>query len=222
VAFQSDREGDAAIFWQPVDGSTAERLTRPQAGTTHVPESWSTREDVFLFSVKKGFETTLWTYSMRDRKATRFGDVTSAAFPTDAVFSPDGRWVAYQSGDQGSGEATTYVQPFPATGAKHEIARGGRPMWSRDGNELFFVPAPSQFMAVTVRTDPDFTVTPPVPVPRRFGLAPPMGPRPYDILADDRFVFVEAVLASGDQRAAPLHVVTNWFTELTAKLPAAK
>ena len=44
------------------------------------------------------------------------------------------------------------------------------------------MPAPSQFMAVTVRTDPDFAFTPPAPVPRRFGLAPPMGPRPYDIL----------------------------------------
>jgi Tol biopolymer transport system component len=222
VAFQSDREGDAAIFWQPVDGSTAERLTRPDPGTTHVPESWSPREDLFLFSIKKGFETTLWTYSMRDRKATRFGDVTSAAFPTDATFSPDGRWVAYQSGDQGSGEATTYVQPFPATGAKHEIARGGRPMWSRDGSELFFVPAPSQFMTVRVRTDPDFAFTPPAPIPRRFGLAPPMGPRPYDILDDGRFVFVESVTATGDQRAAPLYVVMNWFTELTAKLAAAK
>ena len=72
VAFQSDREGDAAIFWQPVDGSTAERLTRPEPGTTHVPESWSPRDDLFLFSVKKGFETTLWTYSMRDRKAVSF------------------------------------------------------------------------------------------------------------------------------------------------------
>src|SRR5204862_2544197 len=57
VAFQSDREGDAAIFWQPVDGSTAERLTRPEPGTTHVPESWSARHDVFLFSVNEGFET---------------------------------------------------------------------------------------------------------------------------------------------------------------------
>ncbi len=177
---------------------------------------------MFLFSVKKGFETTLWTYSMRDRKATRFGDVTSAAFPTDATFSPDGRWVAYQSGEQGSGEATTYVQPFPATGAKHEIAGGGRPMWSRDGSELFFVPAPSQFMAVTVRTDPDFTITPPAPVPRRFGLAPPMSPRPYDILPDGRFVFVETVTVPGDPRTVPLQVVTNWFNELTAKLPAAK
>jgi Tol biopolymer transport system component len=152
VVFQSDRDGDRAIFWQALDGSPAERLTRPEPGISHVPESWSPQQDVFLFSARKDAETTLWSFSMRDRKASRFGDVSSATFPTDAAFSPDGRWVAYQSGDLGTGEATTYVQPFPATGAKYEIARGGRPMWSRSGKELFYVPAPGQFMVVAVGT----------------------------------------------------------------------
>ncbi len=41
VAFQSDREGDLAIFWQSAVGGTAERLTKPEPGTSHVPESWS-------------------------------------------------------------------------------------------------------------------------------------------------------------------------------------
>lgn len=34
--FQSDRDGDLAIYWPQADGSgTAERLTRPEAGTAH-------------------------------------------------------------------------------------------------------------------------------------------------------------------------------------------
>ena len=223
VAFQSDREGDFGIFWQSVDGGTAERLTRAEPGTSHMPESWAPHGDLFLFSVTKESVTTLWTYSVRDRQASRFDDVTSAVFPTDAVFSPDGRWVAYQAGDQigGTGEATTYVQPFPPTGAKYEIGRGGRPMWSRDGKELFFVPAPSQFMVVSVQTDPVFSFTSPVPVPRRFGLAPPMSPRPYDILPDGRFVVVDTV-NTGDQRSAQVNVVLNWFEELKARLPPAR
>ena len=50
-------------------------------------------------------------------------------------------------------------------------------MWSRDGKELFFVPAPGRFMAVTVRTTaPSFTVTNPVAVPRGFGVAHPAEP----------------------------------------------
>jgi serine/threonine-protein kinase len=224
LAFQSDREGDLAIFWQPVQGGKVERLTRPEPGTSHVPESWRPRDGLFLFSATKASETTLWTFSIRDRKASRFGDVLSAGLPTNAVFSPDGRWVAYQAGDQVSGaEGTTYVQPFPATGAKYQIARGGRPMWSWDGTELFFVPAPSLFMAVSVQADPVFGFTAPVPVPRRFGLAAPANPRPYDILPDGRIVGVEQVNAAGDQRsAAQIRVVLNWFEELKARVTGAQ
>lgn len=219
---QSDRDGDRAIFWQSADGGTPERLTRPEPGTSHVPESWSPRGDVFLFSATTKSATTLWTFSIRDLKAARFGDVTSAAVPTNAVFSPDGRWVAYQSGDRPLGEATTYVEPYPPTGAKYEIAGGGRPMYSRDGKELFFVPAPGQFSVVSVRTDPVFGFTPPIAVPRRFGLAPPVNPRPYDILPDGRIVAANSVTSAGDQRTAQIHVVLNWFQELTSKLPATK
>ena len=155
-------------------------------------------------------------------EASRFSDVASPAFPTSAVFSPDGGWVAYQAGDQTLGEATTYIEPFPATGVKHEIARGGRPMYSRDGKELFFVPAPGKFMVLSVCTDPVFRVTPPVEIPRRFGLAPPMNPRPYDILPHGRVVAVNAVTSEGEQRPGQIHVVRNWFQELRTTLPAPK
>jgi serine/threonine-protein kinase len=222
VAFQSDREGDLAIFWQPVDGGTAERLTRPEPGTSHVPESWAPKEEMFLFSSTKEGETTLWTFSVQDRKASRFGDVTSSGVPTNAVFHPTGRLVAYQAGEAGVGEATTYVQPFPPTGAKYEIGRGGRPMWSRDGKELFYVPAPSQFRVVSVRTEPVFGFSPPAPVLRRFGLAPPAIARPYDILPDGRIVSVDAVNLAGDQQSQQIQVVLNWFEELKAKLPPAR
>src|SRR5262249_11136232 len=62
IAFQSDRDGDLAVFWQPVDGGTAERLTKPDPDTAHVPESWSPSEDLFLFSATKGTAASLWTY----------------------------------------------------------------------------------------------------------------------------------------------------------------
>ena len=71
--FQSDRDGDLAVFRQPADvsGGTAERLTKPAKGAAHVPESWSRKDDLFLFSEVSGSGATLWTYSMRDRAATQ-------------------------------------------------------------------------------------------------------------------------------------------------------
>ena len=121
IVFQSDRQGGPGIFWQPADGSAdAERLTTAAAGEEHIPESWHPREDVLLFSVVKGGEYALRMYSVRDRKDMPFGDVRSM-IPTDAVFSPDGKWVAYTRGSFSN--ATIYVKSYPFTSATYELPR---------------------------------------------------------------------------------------------------
>ena len=223
VAFQSDREGDLAVFWQSIVGGTAERLTKPESGTSHVPESWSPAGEILLFNVAKGSATSLWTLSVKDRKTMPFGDVRSPSYPTDAVFSPDGRWVAYQAGEASQGEATTYVQPFPPDGTKHQIARGGRPLWSRDGTELFYIPVASEFRAVTVTTHPSFRFSNSVVVPRGFGIASPDSPRPFDITPQGRIVGVGAAGQSQSGSApAQIQVVLNWFEELKARVPTTK
>ena len=56
IAFQSDREGDLGIFWQPVDGARAERLTKADEGTSHVPEAWAPDGNRLLYTVTKGLE----------------------------------------------------------------------------------------------------------------------------------------------------------------------
>ena len=64
IVFQSDRDGDAALFWQAADGSsTAERLTTPTNGTSHVPESWSPHGDRLLYTVEKQGDVVLWMLS---------------------------------------------------------------------------------------------------------------------------------------------------------------
>ena len=75
VTFQSDRAGDPAVFWQPANGGTADQLTTPEPGVSHTPESWSPDGEVLLFSETKDFVSSLWTFSLKDRKATLFGDV---------------------------------------------------------------------------------------------------------------------------------------------------
>ena len=222
VVFQSDRDGDAGIFWQPLDGGSPERLTTAEPGTTHIPESWSPIADVFLYSVNRGPASELWMFSPGERKATRFGDVGSAGFPTNALFHPNGRWVAYQAGDAGSGEATLFVQPFPPTGTKYQIDRGGRPMWSADGRQLFFVPAPGQFRVVNVTLEPTFATTAPTHLPRPFGLSPPASPRNYDILPDGRIVGINSAGDPGAASVAQINVVQNWFEELKARVTTPK
>ncbi len=215
VAFQSDREGAPAVFWQEIGSGSAERLTTAEPGTSHVPESWS-RDGVLLYSVRKGKAVSLWSLSIADRQPKAFGEVVSQGLATNAAFSPDAAWVAYQTGGSDSLEGLTYVQPFPANGDKTEIARGGRPIWSRDGKELFFVPGPGQFRMVKVTLKPTFSFTAPVAVPRPFGIAGPGTPRTFDLLPDGRIIGVgPAVQGPG---GAELRVVLNWFEELKARM----
>ena len=215
VAFQSDREGAPAVFWQEIGSGSAERLTTAEPGTSHVPESWS-RDGVLLYTVRKGMAISLWSLSIADRQPKAFGQVVSQGLPTNAVFSPDGAWVAYQTGEADSPEGMTYVEPFPANGRKHEIGRGGRPVWSRDGTELFFVPAPTQFRKVKVTLKPTFSVTSPVAVPRPFGVAAPGTPRTFDFLPDGRIIGVGP--AAQGPGGAELRVVLNWFEELKGRV----
>ena len=125
MAFQSDREGDLALFWQPATGGSATRLTRPDAGTSHVPDTWSPDRDVVLFTATRDSVSALWTLSIKDRTVAPFSDVKDLSLPPDAMFSPDGRWVAYQVGSPRPLKGTTYVQPFPPTGAHYQVGREG-------------------------------------------------------------------------------------------------
>jgi hypothetical protein len=74
IAFQSDREGDLGIFRQRANGTgTAERLTRPEQGVAHIPESWQPHTQQFAFTATKGGEEPCGsTPSQRRRKPCWF------------------------------------------------------------------------------------------------------------------------------------------------------
>jgi len=223
VVFQSDRDGDQGIFWQPADGSSgAERLTKAAEGEVHVPESWHPNRDLLFYSVVKGTEYTLWMYSVRDRKATPFGVRSNA--PTDAVVSPDGKWVAYSSGD--SAVTTVYVQPFPATGAMYQLVREGsesphHPVWSSDGKALLVNSTVSNLALVGIATTPTFAFGSRQLLPKGFSTGPPSVRRMFDMAPDDRIVglITPGTGQSGTGASAELNVVLNWFEELKARAP---
>ncbi|MEY4635261.1 MAG: Serine/threonine-protein kinase PrkC [Acidobacteriota bacterium] len=218
IAYQSDRDGDEGLFWQLADGTAvAERLTTPEPGTSHAPESWSPDGATILFSATTGPHTSLWTLSLAGRKVAPFGAVHSAE-PTNAVFSRDGRWVAYSSTEGGR---RILVQPFPATGAKYEVAAEGiYPQWSTDGSELLWSGA-GRIDAVRVKTQPGFSVGNPVAMPLPLIVPGPSLPRSYDVTPAGTFVGL--VAPESARTAAPIppvfQVVLNWFEELKTQVP---
>ena len=223
IAFQSDREGDAAIFWQRADRTGgAERLTKPAPGTRHVPDAWSRDGKHLLFSVESGGSFTLSMLTLGDRTAAPFGNVESTARATPD-FSPDGRWVAYSASEQGTAGTQVYVQPFPPSGARYQLAaKAGdfphHPLWTPDGKELIYVPRVGELEAVPVEKTPTLVFGNSVRVPRTFPMAAPTTPRTFDIAPNGKIVSVvvptQNTTAGARQRS--IQVVLNWFEELKA------
>jgi Tol biopolymer transport system component len=62
--------------------------------------------------------------------------VSAPAVEVFPAFSPDGRWIAYQSNDRGTFEI--YVQSFPGPEGRWQVSTEGglRPRWSHDGRDF--------------------------------------------------------------------------------------
>jgi len=142
----------------------------------------------------------------------------------NAVLSPDGRWIAYQSDETGQYEI--YVRPFPNVNDNVWQAsnNGGRmPLWSRDGKELFYLTrGPQRLFSVSVDpTEADFRI-----LTRSHVIDWPYAGtfvrpgRPYDVSFDGE-QFLALTWGSGEQTARII-IVENWFTELDRLMPTGE
>jgi serine/threonine-protein kinase len=134
LAFSSNVDGQENLYRKLADGSgEAERLTESQQAQWATSWSQDGRHIAYINSTA-GFDIEI--VSLEDRKVEKFlGTPFSEA---DPAFSPDGRFIAYDSNE--SGRTEVYVRPFPASGGKWQVSDGGGayPAWSGSGRELFY------------------------------------------------------------------------------------
>jgi len=121
-----------------------------------------------------------------------------------AKVSPDGRWMAYTCDETGASEV--YVQSFPTPGGKWKVSvdGGSRPVWSRDGKELFYIGTERKLMVASVKAGSRFATLTPRPLfATRLGSA-----RLFDVSPDgQRFLLINPVEESA---TPPMTVVVNW------------
>ncbi len=138
----------------------------------------------------------------------------------NAEISPDGRWLAYQS--DASGQFEIYVRPFPdVEEGLQQVSRGGgtRPLWARDGRELFYLNPGGRLMAVSVRTDPSLDFGNPDIVFEQTYYSTFAG-RTYDVSPDgERFLMIKEGGAGDETPAVELTLVQNWLDELKRLVP---
>ncbi len=217
IAFTSDRNGVDNLYATPADGSgTIERLTTSEAA--QIPTSYAPDSHLLAFtqgSAKNGAD--IWLLPLEgERKPRPF--LQTAFDEHGAKFSPDGRWLVYESNE--SGRSEVYVQPVSGSSAKWQISAdgGGSPRWSRAGREIVYRNG-TKMMAVEVSTAPAFKAERPHLLFDKEYLDPYFSGF-YDITADgERFVIVKPVER---QRLTRINVVLNWFEELKRKVPTGK
>jgi WD40 repeat protein len=210
VTFQSIRHGPYDIYWKPLDESEEESpvFVSPHDDT---PSSWSGDGRRLLFVRSgEGNDRDIWLYSDGNEEeliATPFREMWS-------TWSPDGRWIAFQSNE--SGRYEVYVVSYPLGHGRWQISLEGgtEPRWALDGRTLYFL-RDDALWAAEIDASTGFRAGRPR---RLFGKEQIGGAiSGYDVHPDGKSFII---LRAARDRSTPMEIVVNWFAELERLVPA--
>ena len=219
IIFASARAGIANLYAQLSDGTgDAERLTT-SVKLQH-PHSVSPDGARIVFR-EEGGPTGVDLMALVQTGARRSEPlVVTPAAEMNAEVSPNGQWLVYESNE--STQSEIYVRPFPRVdGGRWQISTAGgtRPMWSRNGRELFFLDANGAIFSAEIQTSGAFSTGNPRKIlDGRYRTEG--GGRTYDVSLDgQRFLMIKEPQPSELTATAPrILVVLNWFEELKARV----
>jgi Tol biopolymer transport system component len=217
IAFGSLRDGLMNVY-QKLSSGAGEEDPLLKSGEAKYPTDWSPDGRFLLYTTLAG---DVWLLPLSgDRKPVSF--LWTPFIENWARFSPDGRWISYQS--NASGRQEIYVKPFRegsapgSTGVWQVSTDGGTdPQWRRDGKELFYLAPDRRLMAVEVKAGATFEAGAPRPLFALRTLAVSFvftvsTPSNYTVSADGQRFLVNSPLE--DVAPSPIQVVMNWTSGL--------
>jgi serine/threonine protein kinase len=220
IICSTGRQAAAGIYAVPIAGGEKTLLL---AGTAFPADV--TPDGKWLIYLQRG-ETTrndIWMLPLADGKAAGNSHVVINSSYEDAEprVSPNGRWLAYTSDESGISEI--YVRSLASGGSVGEPTRvsnggGWRPVWARDGRELYYLTPVTgdvrmQFTSLPVRTG-GATFEFDAAVPRmKISIINPqnLSASDYDVTPDGR---VLVGMATPDTRTPPATIILNWMQAL--------
>ena len=200
------------------------RISRAEAKAWIVPTSWSAdgkqilcktaffgRQQMFVTPASPPGETVVEAKPL----------FSGTAQYSDGMFSPDGRWIAYQSDESGKDEV--YVTAWTAGGPDGEplpvsVGGGSVPIWAPGGKGLYYFSPDRKVMSVSITRSPRLTASTPSVAwdLEALGIVGSL----CDILPDGRLLAIQK--APGEDEISRFDLTVNFFDELQERLAAAK
>lgn len=226
IVFAKALSNAAGLYRKRADGAGKEQLLLKRIGT-FAPDALSP-DGRYLSFVYIGDSTQMDIGMLPMAEGSKAWTFLGTPFFEGAVdFSPDGKWVAYQSDE--SGRPEVYVRPFsppsedPAAGRSGRwqvsTAGGSYPRWSPNGKELFFLNPALEMMAAPI-TFTGSAVVPGTAVrlfqTRIGGDGRAVAAPPYDLARDGRFL-INALLDTKLTETPPIILIQNWDPDATRR-----
>jgi eukaryotic-like serine/threonine-protein kinase len=202
LLYRSDRQGAPDVYEMTIGVPGSEKpVLRGPGGQQPEDISRDGRFLAYLNLVERA-GWSIWLQPLQD-EAKPFEWLGSGFNETSPRFSPDGRWIAYESDE--SGEAEVYAALTEGAGEKRRIspAGGRRPRWRRDGKELYYIAPGGVLMSLQAASGPRLEVGAPVPL---FRWEPDI--ENYDVAPDGSRFLVSA--PTQKIRESPIRVIVNW------------
>ena len=212
IVFSSQRNGPGDLYKKSASGASNEELLY-QSSYNKAATDWSTDGKFLLFNVlgDPKNKTDIWILPMNgEGKPSPF--LQTEYSESNARFSPDRKWIAYQS--DASGKNEIYVRPFPGPGAQWQVSASGGtfPTWNRSGREIFFLNG-SKIMSAEVNGNGSTFETGKVKLyfdPQIVG-----GITVYDISDDGQKILLG--ITKAQRITEPMTLVINWPAEARKK-----
>jgi Tol biopolymer transport system component len=202
LVYRSDKKGPPDIyeitvgvpgserpFLEQVGVQQPEDLSRDGRRLVYVNQAQSGLWNIWLLPIQAGGRAFPWQIS-------RFNE-------TSPRFSPDGRWIAFESNESGTPEIYAALTEGAREKRRVSPAGGRQPRWRGDGKELFYVAPDGFVVAVPITSGTLLEAGTPTPL---FHVEPEI--QNYDVSSDGARFLVSAPLDKLGE--SPIRVIVNW------------